>query len=194
MLNRKISNYLFYGILVLITAVVLIVRSITLGNINAEIEKLEDSNVNLQQVNDLIEAQVEEYKDVQINHLYELYGQVPNYFSQTELTYFTIAQLESIGIDESVDFQRSVYVNSSVTFNNESVFGELREDFKIVEVQVYFTTLDAATIEEFIDLLYNAEQVFIINGVEYSSQNDGVLIGVTLSFLAFYDLDEEEAS
>ena len=198
MLNRKISNYMFYGILVIIVAAVLLVRSITLGNINNKISNLEASNITLQIANDSLEKTVEEYKDVQMNHLYELYGQVPNFYSQTELTYFTIAQLESIGINEAVDFQRSVYVDSEISFQEGSTFRLLQEDFKIVEVQVYFTTLTDDVIEEFVDLLYNSEQVFIIGSIEYTSPDGLNYIAVTINFLAFYDIEEieeiEEAS
>ena len=190
MLNRKLSDYLFYFILVIIVAIILLARSISLGNINAKIETLDDSNISLQQQNDALEIQVEEYKDVQINHLYELYGEVPNYFSQTELTYYTIAMLESIGIDESVDFQRAVYVDDSLTFASNSVFLDLQEDFQIVEVQIYFTTLDVAVIEQFVDLLYNSEQIFILNTIEYTSPDGFNYIGVTINFLAFYDIEE----
>ena len=192
MLNRKISNYMFYAILVVIVASVLLIRSITLGNINDKIDQLKAANIILQMTNDNLEKTVEENKDIQINHLFELYGKVPNQFSQTELTYFTIAQLEAIGINESVDYQRSVYVDGELTFQADSTFGKLQEDFKIVEVQVYFTTLDTDVIEEFIDLLYNSEQVFIVNSIEYTSPDGFNYIGVTLNFLAFYELEDVE--
>ena len=191
MLNRKLSNYLFYAILIAITGVVLLIRSVTLGGINDRIALLETSNITLQQQNDALETQVEQYKDVQINHLYELYGKVPSYYSQTDLTYYTIAQLELLGITEAVDFQRRVYVDAEITFEEESVFGLLSKEFKIVQVQVYFTTLDASLIEEFIDSLYNSEQIFIVDSVEYTTPDGVNYIGVKIDFLAFYDLEEE---
>jgi len=194
MLSRKISDYLFYGVLVVIIGVVFLIRSVTLGGLNDKITQLEASNIAIQNQNDIIELQVEQYKDVQINHLYELYGKVPNFFSQTDLTYFTIAQLELVGITEEVDFQRSVYVNNNVILNENSAFEELSQDFKIVEVQVYFTTLDDAVVKEFIDLLYASEQVFIVDSVEYTTPDGFNYIGVTLNFFAFYTITEEEAS
>ncbi len=190
MLNRKVSNYLYYGILILIVGTVLLIRSITLGNINAKITQLEESNISLQKTNDDLEKSVEEYKDIQINHLYELYGQVPNYYSQTELTHYTFAMLEVIGINESVDFQREVDPDSEVTFTDGTTFKQLQEDFKIVEVQVYFTTMDDSVIEEFIDLLFNSEQVFIVSSIEYYSPDGINYIGVKINFLAFYKLED----
>lgn len=190
MLNRKVSNYLFYGILVIIVGAVLITRSITIGNINEKITQLENANIVLQAMNDDLEKDVEAYKDFQMNHLYELYSEVPNHYSQTELTYYTIAQLETVGVDESVDFQRSVFVNSEVTFSEGSPFFPLQEDFKIVEVQIYFTTLNTDVVEELMDLLHNSAQVFIVNTVEYTAPDGVNYIGVTINFLAFYEVEE----
>ncbi len=58
-------------------------------------------------------------------------------------------------------------------------------------MQVYFTTLDADKIEEFIDLLYNSEQVFILDSIEYTTPDGVNYIGVTVNFLAFYEIEEE---
>ncbi len=194
MLSRKLSDYLFYGILVIIVGVVFLIRTVTLGGLNDKINQLEISNISIQNQNDVIELQVEQYKDVQINHLYELYGKVPNFFSQTDLTYYTIAQLELVGITEEVDFQRSVYVREDVTFDGDSAFAALADDFKVVEVQVYFTTLDDTVVKEFIDLLYASDQVFIVDSVEYTTPDGFNYIGVTLNFFAFYTINEEDAS
>ncbi len=194
MLSRKLSDYLFYGVLVIIVAVVFLIRTVTLGSLNDKIAQLERSNIAIQNQNDIIELQVEEYKDVQINHLYELYGKVPNFYSQSDLTYYTIAQLELVGITEEVDYQRSVYVNDVVVFEAGTEFDKLTDDFKVVEVQVYFNTLDDAVVKDFIDLLYASEQVFIVDSVEYTTPDGFNYIGVTLNFFAFYTLDEEDAS
>jgi len=187
MLNRKISNYLFYGILVIIVVAVLLVRSITLGNINNKITSLEQQNTSLQTTNDNLEKQVEDYKDIESDYLYELYRKVPSYYSETELAYFVIAKLETIGIDESSDYNRNIYVNSEITFSADSPVGQYQDDFKIVEVQVYFNTLDSALIDDFVDLIYGANQVFIINNIQYNTPNGVDYVGVTINFLAFYE-------
>ena len=193
MLNRKVSNYLFYGVLVLIAAVVLLIRSITLGNINEKITNLKNSNVLLQTQNQIIEKQVEEYKDIESDFLYELYKKTPNYFSESELAYYTSAQLESIGINESFDYNRRIYINTGVTFPTGSTFSILKDEFKIVEVQVYFNTMEFEVIDEFVELLYNSNQIFIVNLIEYNSPSGDDVIGVTINFLAFYAIEEEES-
>ena len=138
-----------------------------------------------------IEEIVEDNNDVQIDHLYELYSQVPNYLSVTELSYYTTAQLELVGITELADMQREVLINQSVTFSDGTLFSDLQDDFRIVEVKVYFTTQDDLVIEEFLDLLYNADQVFIVNHIEYSSPDGENYIGVSIDFLGFYEKQDE---
>ncbi len=191
MLNRKISDYLFYAVLIIIVGIVFLIRSVTLGSVNDKIAVLEKSNISLQQQNDALELLVEQYKDVQIDHLYELYDRVPNYFSETDLTYYTISQLELIGVTEAVDSQRNVYVETDVNFDSDSIFVDLQDDFLIVKVQVYFTTLDIDVVKEFIDLLYASDQIFIVDNVEYTSPDGFNYIGVIINFLAFYEIPEE---
>ena len=88
--------------------------------------------------------------------------------------------------------QRSILVNQGVTFPIETIFNDLQADFKIVEVQVFFTTQDDSTIEDFIDLIYNSDQVFIVNNIEYFTPDGENFIGVSINFLAFYE--KEDAS
>ncbi len=192
MLNRKLSNYLFYFILVAIAGTILLVRTFTIGNIDQKIADLETSNLLLQAQISSIEEIVEDNNDIQIDHLYELYSQVPSSLSITELTYYTIAQLELVGVTEEADMQRSVIVDPEVTFPDQTLFSNLQDEFKVVEIQVFFTILDDSVIEEFIDLLYNADQVFVINNIEYYTPDGENFIGVTINFLAFYE--KEDAS
>lgn len=189
MLNRKFSNYLFYLLLVAITVVVLLVRVVLIGNMDSKIASLETNNILLEAQILSLEKTVEDNQDIQIDHLYELYSQIPNYFTATELSYYTVAQLELIGISEASDIQRSVAINDKVSFPIGSIFAELGKEFKIVEVSIYFTTQDAQVISDFVDLLYNADQVFIVNYLDYYAPDGINYIGVTISFLAFYDKD-----
>lgn len=192
MLNRKASNYLFYGIIVAILAVIFLIRVTTVGALDSRIETLKRDNILLQAQIDALEVTVEENQNAQIDQLYELYNQVPSYYSQAELTYFTVAQLEILGIDESNSVQRTVTIDRTLTFAPDSTFDTLRDDFEIVGVEVYFNTMTTDVIDDFIDLLYNADQVFIVNNIEYVVPDGENYIGVTIGFLAFYE--NEDAS
>lgn len=192
MLNRKISNYLFYFLLVAIAITVFIVRSVTIGSINEKIDTLKTSNIILQAQIGAIEELVEDNKDIQLSHLYELYNQVPNIFSRDNLIAYTDAQLELVNITQAGDMQRNVELNEGVTFPEHNIFSSLQLDFKVVEVKVSFSTDDELIIQEFIELLYNSNQVFIINHIEYFTPDGEDYIHVSIDFLAFYE--KEDAS
>ena len=111
MLNRKASNYIFYLILVGIIAIVYLIRSVMVGGLEGKIETLDNNNISLQAQIDNLKDIVQTNKDVQESHLYELYNQVPQAYYSTELTYLTISKLETVGIDESSGFDRSITLN-----------------------------------------------------------------------------------
>ena len=192
MLSRKTSNALFYGTLILILTVVLLIRFVTLGTLNAKIEDVTISNTSVKTQIDELSTIVQENKNTQNDHLFELYKSVPQVYNKSILRNFTKAQLELVGIKDLEETSRSVDVfeGDEVTFPISSVFTVLQSKFKVVEVEVYFNTLRIDVVDEFIDLLYENQQVFIVNSIEYLSP-DGTLIGVTINFLAFYELEKE---
>ena len=192
MLNRKVSNYLLYLILVGIIGLTFFVRTLTIGSVDDKILELERENLILQTQISRIEEIIEDNNDVKVDDLYELYIQVPQSLSITQLTYYMTAQLELAGISEEGDLQRSVIVNQDVSLSNDTEFGSLQEEFKAVQIQVFFSTLDETVIEEFIDLLYNANQIFIIQSINYATAVGDNYIGVNIEFLTFYE--KEDAS
>ena len=194
MLNRRLSDYLFYGVLVLITALVIFLRFLIIGSLDASISSIETDNTSLQKEIDILEEIVQDNKGVQTSHLYELYDIIPNVYSGMELTYKTVSILENLGINESDDIQRVVFVKHDKVFANESLFSEISKEYYIVEVQVSFTTMDANVVNDFIDALYNSDQLFIINDVEYTVPDGENFVQVSISFLAIYDVEIEEES
>lgn len=191
MLNRKVSNYLFYFILVAIAVIVVLIRIVTIGNIDDKIETLKKQNIILTaQIANIVEI-VEDNNDVQTSHLYELYNQVPSYVSYTELKNYTYAQLELVGITKKLEFQRDVDPVAEPTFPGDSTFSELQNSFKVVEVKVFFTTQDESQISDFINALYAADQIFIIHNVEYSTPDGEDYITVNIDFLSFYEKEDE---
>lgn len=197
MLNRRTSNYIFYGSLVLILALVFLVRTVVLSQMNAQITTVTNDNRNIQDRIDDLEEIVQDNKFVEIDHLYTLFGHVPNIYNQTELTYYTIAKLELVGVTEDPDMQRQISIDDEVSFPVDSEFDDISDEFKVVEVEVYFNTIDIVVVDQFIDSLYQSEQVFIVNSIEYYSPDGTNYIGVTVKFLSFYNVDyyvKEEAN
>jgi len=194
MLNRKLSNYIFYGILALILVVVLLIRFFVLGNINDEISTLEANNISTQLEIDALSAQVQENKDVQTSQLYELYKVIPSIYSDTELTYKTVAILEELGINESYDNQRRVVVQPADSFTGDTELGAIAAKYSVIEVNVFFTTNDISIITDLLDTLYLDEQLLIVNDLSYTLPEDDNFVGVNITFFALYDVKVNEES
>jgi hypothetical protein len=194
MLNRRLSEYLFYGSLALIALVIFIIRTVVVGSLDTRIEETDRENISLRAQIETLEETVQDNKNIQTSSLYELYDIIPNVYSGTELTYKTVALLESLGINESNDIQRTVFVDHNITFNEDSMFRDISREYKIVEVQVYFTTQDADIVTQFIDALYANEQLFIVRNLDYNVPDNDDFISVSINFLAIYDVEETEES
>ena len=187
MLNRKISNYIFYFIIIGIIAIIFLIRSVMLGNLEEKITSLDNNNIALQtQINNLKDI-VQTNKDVQEDHLYELFNQVPQTYSSTELTYLAISKLELAGIDESSEYSRVITLNPSITFSGDTILGEIQNEFDIVEVQVEFDIIDMSIVSNLIDLLNESDQVFFVNYVDFNTPEDQSFVNVTIHFLSFFE-------
>ncbi len=188
MLNRKASNYIFYGMLVAIALIVFLIRSVMLGNVTSRIEEVKNSSRLLQNQIDLVDVIVAENRDIQENHLYELYNSVPEEYDDDILVNYIYAQLEIIGVTAAgvIDREIDIKLPEDITFSSDSVYRDLQDDFDVYEVQVYFNTEDLVQIEALIDIIHNSEQVFIVSFVKYNEPDGVNLIGVEIHFLAFY--------
>ena len=193
MRNRKLSEYIFYGILVVITLIVYLLRVSIVGGQRELIDQTDHENIALQAQIDELNELVQSYKDYQTSHLYDLYDIIPNDFSAELLTYKTVWMLESIGINESENYNRSVTVKNY--FNPTlSSLADVYGDYTIVRVDVSFTTDDVTQVEDFIDILYQSEQLFILEAVDYTDTKGEYLKQMNISFLAIYDLNKQSES
>lgn len=188
MLNRRLSNYIYYGSLALIALFVILLRVLIVGNQQDKIYDLEQDNIVLQDQIDELNEIVQENRDVQTSHLYELFDIVPNVYSSTSLTFTTVAMLEELGIDESDEFNRTVYVAPLEAVNNAEL-AALASKYQAVRVEVSFTTDDIAFVTDFIDMVQQHEQLFIVDDVSYTDTKGEYSIEMRIAFLAFYDVD-----
>ena len=191
MLSRRTSNLIFYGVLIAILIVVVVSRFIIVGSMSNRIDETVASNRLLQNTIGNLELAVQDNKDTASDHLFELYDKVPEVYNQEELIYYTVAQLELIGITDQFEVLRTVNVDDELEFSQFGAFYETDDEFKVVEVSVYFNTLDLGVVDQFIDRLYSSEQIFVVNEIEYFNYTSGAEVGVTINFLAFYKYVEE---
>ena len=191
MLSRRTSNLIFYGILVAILLVVVVSRIIIVGSMSKKIDETVISNRSLQTRITKLETDVQDNKDTASDHLFELYDKVPEMYNQEELVYYTVAQLELIGITDEFEVLRTVNVDEEIEISQFGAFFGTDDEFKVVEVSVYFNTLDLGVVDEFIDRMYSSEQIFVVSEIEYYNYTSGSYVGVNVSFLAFYKYVEE---
>ena len=186
MLNRRLSDYLFYGTLAIIGFLIILLRIAVVGGQQDRIDQLNRQNIQLQAEIDELNELVQENKYIQTSHLYDLYDTIPNVFSEELLRYKTAAMLEQLGIDESEDFNRTIDVVTEVNIG-DSALASVAKNYSIVRVDISFTTDDISYITAIIDHLYNSEQLFIIDSVDYTETNGEFSQEMSVSFLAIYD-------
>ena len=195
MLSRKTSDILFYGIIVGIIGIIFLIRFMLLSNLDNRISQVENQNQILQMQITNVRTIVEDNKNQQLNNIYQMYEQIPAEYSRDSLNFYVLAKLEQVGVSEDLIMTRKVSINENKTFESTSDFREINTYFKIVEVNVTFSTTDINNIIDFIDEIYESEQLFIIDSLEYSAPADEFSsIPVTISFLAFYELETESTS
>jgi len=71
---------------------------------------------------------------------------------------------------------------------SDSVLADIVGEYYIVRVEVQFSTSEIALVSDFIDAVYNSEQLFIIDEVQYTETDGTYISPITVSFLAIYDL------
>lgn len=196
MLNRKASNLIFYGSLLGITVIVVIIRFAMLGALDSKIEAVEADSRYTQFLIDQVDEVVSENRGIQQDHLYELYNKVPEMFKDDILVNYVEAKLELVGVTAATIVDRDVDLETDPTFPSDSVFRDIQDDYQIVEVIVTFNTQDdpltedvneaSEQIEDFIDAIHESEQVFIISYVKFNDPDGGTNILVEINFLTFY--------
>ena len=194
MLNRKLSNYIFYGSLLAITIIVALARVLLLGGLEDRIETINTQNISLQKQIDSLELTVQENKNIQTSHLYDLYDKIPDVYSSTLLSYKTVSIMEELGISEADDIQRVVYITELANLTYHKNLEEAVGDYLVVEVEVRFSVNNEDMIRAFIEKLYNEEQLFILKQVLYSVPNGEDSVFVEIDFYAIYAEEKEETT
>lgn len=191
MLNRKLSNYIYYGTLAVIAVIVLLVRLFLVGSINNEIDTLKQENTSLDAQITALNDEVQTYYNYQSDYIYDLYKQIPSNYSEDMLEFKIVSKLERLGISEDEDFQRKIFITPDTVINDDNL-SEYKNNYGYVEIQVSFLISDTQYIHDFLDSMYTDDQMFILDGVSYAIPEEGVedVVTVTMSFIAFY-ADEE---
>lgn len=190
MLNRKLSNYFLYIVILLIVIIIYLIRSVMLGNLEEKIDDLDRENAVLQTQIVELEQIVEENRYVDQSFLYELYREVPDAYNETQLVYDTNALLELAGISLDAMTLRTSSINPEVSIPESSPISSLASDYKVVEIAVFFSSDDLSKIQAFIEVLEETNQLYILNTLNYSYPFEGESVPIQLSYYAFFAAEE----
>jgi hypothetical protein len=187
MLNRKLSNYIYYGVVAFVVVLIFIIRIIAVGSINGKIEKLEKDNVTLQkQITDL-NVIVQDNSTAQSAQIFDLYKQMPSVYSGDTLSNKVFSKLERLGITEAVEVERSVIINDVVSLSSIEQLKSFNGVYGFVELQISFNTNDANDVYNFLDSMNDDDQLFVLNRIFYAVPEVDEFVTVSISYFAFYD-------
>lgn len=187
MLNRKLSNYIYYGIVAAVTLLVIIIRVVVMNNVNGDIDSMKRENTTLDQQITALNEDVQTYYNYQSDVIYDLYKEVPNVYNEDMLEFKITSKLELLGISEDEDFQRKVTINPDTTISVANL-SQYKDKYGYVEIQVSFTISSIQTARDFLDSMYNDDQMFILNRVTYAIPDDesSQEVGIVMYYYAFY--------
>lgn len=186
MLNRKLSNYIYYGVVSLVIIIIFVVRIILLGSVNNNISDLEQENIKLQQEITALNEIVQDNSTSDSSQIYDLNKYIPNVYSGETLSNKIYSKLDRLGINESYDYNRSVTIDESVNLNGIEQFQSMISKYGCVEIEITFAIDNIDDIYSLLDSMNDDDQLFILNRVTYSLPEDDEFVNVTMSYYAFY--------
>lgn len=186
MLNRKISNYIYYGVVAFVILLIFIIRVIAVGTIDGKIKALEKENVTLQSDITELNIIVQDNNTVQSSLIYDLNKNMPSIYSSETLSNKIYSKLERLGISEAGEFARKISINETASVSNIEELAAYAS-YGIVQVQISFTSNDPDDVYNFLNSMNDDDQLFILSNVSYSIPEADEYITVSLSYYAFYN-------
>ena len=192
MLSKRLNDFVLIGIMLIVVGLIFLGRVFVLGNIDADIEDVENDILNLENEISVNQDLVEEYRYENVPSESQLTAQIPREFSSELLIYQVEAQMHLSGIALEDDRNLTIVYFDDQSFPEESRFRELSQTFFTTRVQVRFLANDEDEITDLIDRMYEANQLFLVQGIRYEkieSDEHSYNLDVNLNFLTFY-IDE----
>jgi hypothetical protein len=157
-----------------------------LGNVQGKIDDLDSENARLQTQIIQLEQTVEENRYVDQAFLYELYREVPSVYNETQLVYNVNALLELAGITLNPEVLRTIEIDDEVTVPSASPIASIANQYKVVEITIFFTESDLSKIQDFIDVLAESNQFYLLNELYYSYPINDERVPIQISYYTFY--------
>ncbi|MFP4287339.1 MAG: hypothetical protein ACLFRI_06520 [Candidatus Izemoplasmataceae bacterium] len=191
MLNKRTSDIIFVALMVVTVAVVFFVRVTLLSQVDTRIENTERNNQQLTSQIIAIERIVEDNRNQEIPSMVELHQEIPFNHDLEKLQLYIFAQLELAGIPNNQTTDRNVVISTSpTTYPEDSPLRVLTEEVDLYTILITFKTNDVDQIQVFLERVFDSEQLFIIQSVEYDLR-EGEEISVSIALAAAYTKSDE---
>ncbi len=188
MLSKRASDIIFVGIMILVVIGIVVMRFIVLGTMDERIEEVESENQQIQDEIMGLQGMVGEHRDTEMPSRSELNQRVPAIFSEDQLRFYVNAQLELAGILDSQERSVDVEISQNPNISGGS-YGDAANQFDIVRVGIDIETNDIDEVRQFIDQMYEINQVFVLQNIRYDVPDEDEYVELTVNLLTFYDLD-----
>ncbi len=187
MLSKRLSDFIFLGIIVLVIIAVVVARFFLLGVFDDRIEEAKETNEDLEI--ELLENQqlISDYRDDVLPSEAELHRAMPSSYSYTRLRNKVQGHLELEGITAEAHRDRSVEINENAAIPPEAALSEYAGPYDAVGIRIRFNTDDVSEAADVVDRLYAQDQLFVLHSVEYET---GGTSRLDLRFITFYHLQE----
>ena len=188
MLSKRVNDIIFIGIIIVVAVSIVFMRFVLINQIDENIDQLRRRNDELIQEIAVLRGNINRYKDIPAPTQVELHQAVPRNFDRNQLSLFITAEAIRAGITNEPEFNRTINViaTPAVPTTDNPDFQRLVNNFDLYIVNLRYEANSLDELYQFLDLLENAEQVFVIRTVSYQTPTDSGRIPIDLTFYAVY--------
>ncbi len=188
MLSKRLNDFIFIGIIAIVLISIFIARVLILGQMDDRIEDTEQRNIGIEEQIWQLEALVQANRHEQLPSMIEMYRYVPHQFDHGQLYYYISAMMELAGIPEGDPTYREIQIGSTpMTFPQGTPLREISQELNAHRVTVEFDILNVDAIYDFIEMLDESDQFFILHNLYFNMPDGQYYTRVTMTFVTFYE-------
>ncbi len=192
MLSKRLNDFIFIGIILLVIAGIVGMRTIVLGTMDTRIEEAEASNQELMSSIDSLQNLIAQHDGEEVLPLSILYQRAPSYYSRNRLRYTMYSQLELLGISDTEDRDLVINITENPSFLQGTDFHTLSQNLDAKRVYVSFETDDINDVYMVVEGIQSMQQRFLLQHISYTHFEEGESRLIHIDFVTFYNVTETE--
>ena len=187
MLSKRTNDIIFIAIIVVVAVGMIFMRFTLINQIDDRIDRTRSQNETLVFEIASLTGDINRYRDSAAPSQVELYQVTPRSFNRNQLSLFITAEAFRAGITNEAEFNRSINVlTTRATPLENSPHHALLSHFDLYIVTITYQSDTLDELHTLLDLLDDAEQLFLIRSIDYNLSPTHDRIPITLTFYAVY--------